>query len=147
MYKMEFKLFGYTMRIEIILLCIFIGYILGGHILCSCSKISMYEGFSMLTGADVKYKMGSDISQSWENHKDLQNNTSHDWVKSLEGNIAPNPNTMINDSNLHFLGENKFDPKCCPSAYSNSTGCVCLSPEQAMYVSRRGGNRTFPTEY
>ena len=147
MYKMEFKLFGYTMRIEIILLCIFIGYILGGHILCSCSKISMYEGFSMLTGADVKYKMGSDISKSWENPKDLQNNTSHDWVKSLEGNIAPNPNTMINDSNLHFLGENKFDPKCCPSAYSNSTGCVCLSPEQAMYVSQRGGNRTFPTEY
>ena len=144
---MEFKLFGYTMRIEIILLCIFIGYILGGHILCSCSKISMYEGFSMLTGADVKYKMGSDISKSWENPKDLQNNTSHDWVKSLEGNIAPNPNTMINDSNLHFLGENKFDPKCCPSAYSNSTGCVCLSPEQAMYVSQRGGNRTFPTEY
>ena len=147
MYKMEIKFFGYSMRVEIILLCIFIGYILGGHILCSCSKISMHEGFSMLTGADVKYNMGSDISKSWENNKDLQNNDSKDWVKSLEGNIAPNPNTAINSSNLNFLGENKFDPKCCPSAYSNSSGCVCLSPEQAMYVNQRGGNRTFPTKY
>ena len=58
--------FYIILYIEIILLCIFIGYILGGHILCSCSKISMHEGFSMLTGADVKYKMGSDISKSWE---------------------------------------------------------------------------------
>jgi hypothetical protein len=107
----------------------------------------MHEGFSMLTGADVKYNMGSDISKSWENNKDLQNNDSKDWVKSLEGNIAPNPNTAINSSNLNFLGENKFDPKCCPSAYSNSSGCVCLSPEQAMYVNQRGGNRTFPTKY
>lgn len=147
MYKMEFKLFGYNMRVEIILLCIFVGYILGGYVLCSCSKISMHEGFSMLKGACVKYQMGSDIPQSWENHKDLQYNTSQDWLKSLEGNVAPNPNTALDSGSLNFLGENKFDPKCCPSAYSNSMGCACLSSEQAMYVSQRGGNRTFPSEY
>ena len=139
-------LFGYTMRVEILLLCIFIGYILGGHVLCSCSKMSIQEGFSILKGASINYQMGSDIPQSWENHKDLRYNDSKDWLKSLEGNVAPNPNTTI-DGGLNFLGENKFDPKCCPSAYSNSTGCACLSPEQAMYVSQRGGNRTFPTEY
>ena len=68
-------------------------------------------------------------------------------VVYLKENAKKEAGTFIINNKKTFLVENKFDPKCCPSAYSNSTGCVCLSPEQAMYVSQRGGNKTFPSEY
>jgi len=40
-----------------------------------------------------------------------------------------------------FLLENYFKPECCPSSYSNSHGCSCLTHEQLQYLSARGGNK------
>jgi hypothetical protein len=39
-----------------------------------------------------------------------------------------------------FLVESKFDKKCCPSFYSNSMGCACLTKEQNLQLLSRGGN-------
>ena len=45
---MEFKLLGMTFRLEIILLAILLIYIMNVHTICSCSKVSVSEGFQMI---------------------------------------------------------------------------------------------------
>lgn len=146
MYKMEIQLFGQKLRVEVIILSVVLGYIIGGHLLCSCSKVSLKEGLALL-GAPVSYHMGDGVYGSWENKPELKYNGPNDWYKSLEGNTAPEPSKWVESGRLEFLADNKFDPKCCPSFYSGDMGCPCISPEQMKYLNSRGGNRTFPTEF
>ena len=100
------------------------------------------ENFSM--GAPLNYNMETGVLNGWQNmEKDTWN--SNDWFKHLEGNqggAVPLP-----ENQLAFFYKNKFDPSCCPSTYTTSTGCVCESPEQANYLNQRGGNRTSSSEY
>jgi hypothetical protein len=52
------------------------------------------------------------------------------------------------EGELFFFADNKFKPECCPSTYSDSMGCACLSQDQVTYINQRGGNRTLgPTEF
>lgn len=46
--NMEVKLLGLTFRVEVVVLCILLGWILGAHLFCSCVKITPYEGFEMI---------------------------------------------------------------------------------------------------
>ena len=69
------------------------------------------------------------------------------WYNNLEGNNAPEPNKFIESGSLDILADNSFKPSCCPSLYSSSSGCACISPEQMKYMNQRGGNRTFATEF
>jgi Ca2+/Na+ antiporter len=39
---------------------------------------------------------------------------------------------------MAMLAYNRSSPDCCPSTYSNSMGCVCLSEEQKAYLGRGG---------
>lgn len=39
---------------------------------------------------------------------------------------------------MAMLAYNRSSPDCCPSTYSNSMGCVCLSEEQKDYLARGG---------
>jgi hypothetical protein len=146
MYKMNIEFFGQTFRVEVIIVSMIVGAILGTHLLCSCSKISVKEGLALL-GAPTSYHMGEGVPTSWENKSELAYNGPNDWYKSLEGNTAPEPNKWVESGKLEFLAENKFDSKCCPSFYSGDMGCPCISPEQMKYLNSRGGNRTFPTEF
>ena len=143
---MEIQLFGQKIRVEVIIFSLVLGYILGGHLLCSCSKITLKEGLSLM-GAPVSYHMSEGVSGSWENKPELKHNEPNGWYKSLEGNVAPEPKKFIESGRLNFLSDNKFDPKCCPSLYSGDMGCACISPEQLKYLNSRGGNRTFPTDF
>lgn len=142
---MEIQLFGQKLRVEVIIISIVLGYIIGGHILCSCSKISIKEGLSLL-GYPISHHMGEDVNSSWE-YSDLKYNDTNDLYKTLEGYSAPEPSKWVDSGRLNLLSNNKIDPKCCPSSYSNGMGCHCISPEQMKYLNYRGGNRTFPTEF
>jgi hypothetical protein len=141
---MEVTILGQKVRVEIILISVILGYILGGHLLCSCARITAKEGLQML-GSAVDYNMGEGVSSSWLNAQHAQDKKGG--YNKLEGNVAPNPSELINSGKLDILAQNKFDPKCCPATYTSSTGCACISPEQMKYLSTRGGNRTFSTEY
>lgn len=143
---MEIQILGQKLRVEVIILSVLLGYVIGAHLLCSCSKVSLKEGLSLL-GAPVSYQMGEGVSGSWENKSDLKYSGPNDWYKSLEGNTAPEPGKFVESGRLELFAENKFDAKCCPSFYSGDRGCPCISPEQMKYLSSRGGNRTFPTEF
>lgn len=43
---------------------------------------------------------------------------------------------------LFMLAHNQVRPECCPSTFSDSRGCVCLTKEQQAMVNQRLGNRT-----
>jgi len=99
------------------------------------------EGFEL--GSSLDYHMGDGVPTSWENKPNLSK--PYNILASLEDNVGgPVP---LPEGELLIFKDNKFDPKCCPSFYSNSLGCVCASPEQMNYLNQRGGNRTFSSEY
>lgn len=55
--------------------------------------------------------------------------------------IAPNVDgTPSSGRSLGIFKFNKSSPECCPSPYSTSTGCVCLTNEQRNMISGRKGN-------
>jgi hypothetical protein len=51
---MEIRVFGMTLRLEVIIITLLLGMIMGGHLLCSCAKVPISEAFSAIAaeGAD-----------------------------------------------------------------------------------------------
>ena len=95
----------------------------------------------------IDYKMGHGVKSSWENinSNDLTTKEPSTIYGNLEQNVGgPIP---LPENELVFFDQNKFTPECCPSSYSNSSGCLCASPEQMNYLNERGGNRTLPGNY
>ena len=128
---MEFELFGMKFRVWVVALCILLGYFIGGTLLCSCSKVSIQEGMSMLADSDVsslgKMKaVDSDLSALSKNTKGY---------------------SSVDANRLALFSENVQSPECCPSIYSGSDGCVCMTEQQAEYLNSRGGNRICPSEF
>ena len=48
---MELKIFGHSCRLEIIIICIVVGFVLGAHLFCSCSRIGAQEGMAVMGAA------------------------------------------------------------------------------------------------
>tara|TARA_B100001057_G_scaffold439120_1_gene472063 strand:+ start:145 stop:759 length:615 start_codon:yes stop_codon:yes gene_type:complete len=42
---------------------------------------------------------------------------------------------------LFMFTYNQSHPDCCPSTFSNSTGCVCTTKAQRDFINKRGHNR------
>ena len=42
---------------------------------------------------------------------------------------------------LDLLTYSTFSPDCCPSVYSNSSGCLCDNNNEFRAIITRGGNR------
>ena len=162
---MEIKIFGYEVRIEVVIACVIIGMVMGLVMFCDCFQYSLIEG--MTTKKNVKELMTN--KKKTEGFKNLNNNDLHiddsytmGWVKTAKryasgmGNenrlnsYKDNVGTPVPlpEGELFFFADNKFKPECCPSTYSNSLGCACLSQAQVDYINQRGGNRTLgPTEF
>jgi hypothetical protein len=165
---MELKLFGYEARVEVVVACIMIGMLAGLFMFCDCFQYSVLEG---MTPNDVNNKKanGKKAGDKKEGFVNLSNNDLHiddsytmGWVQTAKryasgmGNknrlntYKDNVGTPVPlpEGELFFFTDNKFKPECCPSTYSGSTGCACLSQDQVNYINQRGGNRTLgPTEF
>jgi len=64
------------------------------------------------------------------------------WAASEPAPIVQGPPSLSDSSNqLMLLGDNKVDSDCCPSAFTNDMGCVCLSEQDKQLFASRGGNR------
>ena len=144
---MEFKLFGLECRLEVIILSLIVGAILGCHLLCSCSRIGLQEGMTML-GAPVEWQMGEGQSNDWQNKANqYSQNMGYSETKSKYSQYSGTP-VPLPEGQMFMFADNKFKPECCPSTYSSSTGCACITQEQVDYINQRGGNRTMaPAEY
>jgi hypothetical protein len=161
---MELTLFGYEARVEVVVACIIIGMLAGLFMFCDCFQYSVLEG---MTPNDMNKKKAN--GKKVEGFVTLSNNELNiddsytmGWVKTAKryasgmGNknrlntYKDNVGTPVPlpEGELFFFADNKFKPECCPSTYSDSTGCACLSQDQVNYINQRGGNRTLgPTEF
>ena len=48
--------------------------------------------------------------------------------------------TQKSQNNRFFFNNTQFSSNCCPSMYSSSNGCACMSDEQIDQIQTRGGN-------
>jgi len=92
------------------------------------------EGF---TGSDLNYQMGRGVvlgggGKAWDQRK-------------MAGSRGPQTQEgyKLPPTRMAILDGVRFAPECCPSAYSNSTGCVCAPKNLERYVAEtRAGNNT-----
>ena len=59
-----------------------------------------------------------------------------------ESNINKPKRVTVNENmnTTLFFDDTKFDAKCCPSTYTSSNGCACMSDVQKRTIETRGGN-------
>jgi hypothetical protein len=62
----------------------------------------------------------------------------------LDRPVQPIP---LPEGQMDFLATTPFKPECCPSAFSTSTGCACITMEQYNYLHSRGGNNVPLSQY
>jgi hypothetical protein len=58
MYNMEISIGSYKFRLEILIIIFVVFWIMWGHMLCSCSKVGLIEGFEM--AKQIGSQIGSD---------------------------------------------------------------------------------------
>jgi hypothetical protein len=51
------------------------------------------------------------------------------------------------EGEMLMFANTPFKPECCPSAYSNSSGCGCLTTNQFNFLKMRGLNNVPYSEY
>lgn len=140
---MEITILGNKLRVEIILLCMIIGAFIACNVWCTCSG-GVKEGFASAAkvgGAAINYTMSSGVKQSW-NSQPQQSAMSR--LETNKGGFVPG---NMPSGQIDMLLGTPSSPSCCPSTYTTSTGCKCLSTNQAFSLASRAGNRTFSTNY
>jgi len=99
------------------------------------------EGASTL-GAALDDKNNSDLASSWISKATTFSSEFGYGDMNNTGTAYTGTPTPLPDGELVIFAQNKFKPECCPSPYSSSTGCACITPEQIKYLNSRGGNVT-----
>lgn len=138
---------GKKLNVVNLVLILAVGWILGVVFWCNGAG-GMSEGFTSaedLSGAALNYSMGNGVKNSWDGASNHNTYTSNDLYNSFENNTGGK--VPLPEGQLSMFSNNKSSPDCCPSTYSTSTGCVCVTSEQMKYLNTRGGNRTLNTEY
>ena len=84
-------------------------------------------GISIATSS-LSLKEGLEMSKNWKT------NGSGTWYGSYNvSNEAPG---------MSFLANNPSSAECCKtgSSFSTADGCLCISPQQYIFLKQRGGN-------
>lgn len=97
---------------------------------------SYREPFSNIDNAPMHNSLWvNDVNQY---HNSMTNKKRHDY----KGTSVP-----LSENEMFYFANNEFKGECCPSTYSSSTGCACMSVDQINYLNQRGGNRTITSNY
>jgi hypothetical protein len=164
---MDVNIFGYNVRLEYVILCVLLIAFIPLNSFFSCAG-GMKEGFEAIDnlGANLSYMMGDNVKGSVydlqfkngetstlkedmekvippyeHDNKMVSDNEKHEIniYKDLETNISK---SNLSSNSMSFFDNTVFNPECCPSNYSTSSGCACMTPEQMKFLGQRGGNRT-----
>jgi len=151
---MEISFLGYRFRVEILILILVAWWILTGHLLCSCTTFPLMESFTGMIndGESSSYSLGSYNgvimpTSSWgsPNLEVIPGKPISKGVQNILNRQAqPVP---LPEGELNMFETTPFKPECCPNAYSNSTGCACMTVDQYNYLINRGGNNVPYSEY
>ncbi len=164
---MDIALFGLKLRMEWLLLAGILYIIIAMHLLGSCCHVRGGWGKScgcsgrgakggggkagfgnFVQAANAATDAGSVVAGGGEGGKEgfanffglggkgkgARNKDDEGRAVAVDGSVNPS------DSPSVFLDNTTFKPECCPSVYSNSQGCACLSKQQVEFLDARGGN-------
>jgi len=111
------------------------------------------EGF---TGANTNYGESSKFSLTMGNSVDTSSWFTPDLTYAKGTSGGPGVQSILNrqqqpvplpEGELLMFANTPFKPECCPNAFSNSTGCACMTVDQYNYLINRGGNNVPYSEY
>jgi len=145
--SMDITILGFKFRLEVLILIVIAYLILTGHLIWSCCR---WEGFS---GANTNHGESSDFNQPAVNTTNwgapslvvTPGQPLGKGVQNILNRVAqPVP---LPEGELDMFATTPFKPECCPNAYSNSTGCACMTTKQYNYLIARGGNNVPYSEY
>ena len=122
------KLFGYSIRVELVILSLILLFVINLNMVCGCSTITAAEGFDI--GNDVLQAMKDVVKK----HSGYQN------AKSSKEGFANAQELNGEVPKLNYFEKSNFSTECCPSKYTSSTGCACMSLDQTSELQTRGGN-------
>lgn len=169
---MEISILGMKFNLVTLIIIVVLYWVMVGHVLCSCSTVKPYEAVRMFakvtenfTGRKDREGFTSVNSMSGDVYSDARSppvNTSSWFTPNLSytkgedisknagiQNILNRPKQPIPlpEGELDFFATTEFKPECCPNAYSNSSGCACLTMPQYNYLIHRGSNNVPYSEY
>jgi hypothetical protein len=211
---MEISIGSFKFRLEILILIVIVFWIMCGHMLCGCSRVSLMEGLAQMrdvntsnpgirkdpqiTGSqggnnqNVAAMVAASRYQQGVTPEDTNDPRLNRRVEGFVGsnNMAGGPEFAGAQSSGYIMNPSKwamptltysqgsrpdagvqaiwdrpkqpiplpegqldmfattdFKPSCCPNAYSNSTGCACMSVDQYNYLRERGSNNVPYSEY
>lgn len=147
------SLFGITVSFEMLILIGVIYLIIAINTVYGCCNINRMEGFA---GANTNYGESSLYSlndnrqintKSWDRQSLVVNPRQR--LNSSVKDILDRPKQPIPlpEGELSMFANTPFKPECCPNAYSNSSGCACMTMGQYNYLINRGGNNVPYSEY
>jgi len=145
---MQFKFLNQKWCVESIIIIALLMLIITGHTLAGCCRVSTKELFSLHSSAPIvdceKNKVFKNWTETSDNYKSaMENGINSGGPENLQKNIEGTAivNNGLADGSFDFFSHNQFKPECCPSTYTTSTGCACLSFDQMKALNTRGGNR------
>ena len=115
--------------------------------------LNVAEGF---TGANTNYGESSKFSLTMGNSVDTSSWFTPNLTYSKGTSGGKGVQNILNrqqqpvplpEGELLMFANTPFKPECCPNAYSNSTGCACMTVDQYNYLINRGGNNVPYSEY
>ena len=136
---------------QVIMLIIILIVIISVFPICSCCRshgVGLTEGFAGISElSDYNIQKNPVNTSSWF-APSLVYNKKHPTNKGIQEimNRPKQPIPLPKDELLIFANT-PFKPECCPSTYSNSTGCACINLKQYNYLINRGGNNVPYSEY
>jgi hypothetical protein len=162
MYNMEISIGSYTFRVEILIAIVILFWIMFGHLLCSCCRVSAFEAYSNIVKiAAVKKKEGFTGANKTSIGPEFAESTTPSYIMNPSTWSMPtltySPGTTpdagvkaiwdrpkqpipLPKDELDMFATTPFKPECCPNAYSNSSGCACMTVDQYSYLKTRGAN-------
>ena len=161
---MELSIGSYKCRVEILIAIVVIFWIMFGHVLCSCSRISFSEGMALLNKTTEGFTGANNTSMGPEfagaKTPDYIMNPSTWAMPTLTYSPGTRPDAGVKaiwdrpkqpiplpEGEMDMFATTEFKPECCPNAYSSSTGCACMTMEQRNYLNSRGSNNVPYSEY
>jgi len=116
------------LRLDICLLCVLLGVVIGTTLLCNCTSFTL-ENFGTKLSELAKV-------ESHQSKKIYNPNSTYEKVQ------VPLP-----EGQLFYYANNDFKPECCKhSSISGTGGCACETEEQVKFLESRGGNKTYNKE-
>lgn len=166
---MEISILGMKFNLVTLIIIVVLYWIMVCHVLCSCTTVTPYDAKRMFAKVTEYFSnregfRGGVNSMSGDTYSETNAppvNTSSWFTPNLTypkgsaskdlgvQNILNRPKQPIPlpEGQLDLFATTQFKPECCPNAYSNSSGCACMTVQQYNYLVDRGGNNVPYSEY